>query len=362
MKKKHRHVRQHEASIDPRAARGEGPPGRAQSAVDGTDSKPFDACSLEVPAKAEQGPSDARDAVAFDPDEVPDLPWCENQILFRVWQPEQMLKAVQSHNRGGGSADRENRAQLLRHAIWRGPERMLEFADPDALRALRETHGQFASVLKRCEEALAVNPAVPLPPLLLVSDCSLGKTLLVEALAACLRVPLHLVDAPSLNSSAILVGGERRSSTAAPGLIYTALIGGQIANPLFALEGIDKVSRDPAQGPIQQLHLALDPTTAVKLTDQYTGLQIDASRIRWVLTAESLKPLPQSLLSRVEVHHIKPSRSLEPLGIPCSSYRSSAGITTSADRQITSPNSKPRPHGVHAIRCRANWRRRRHVD
>jgi ATP-dependent Lon protease len=254
--------------------------------------------------------------VHFDPSKLESVPRDAQSILWPVWQPGQMMEVVDRHNAGGGDGGhREDMARRLRQAISRPPIRFLSWADPERLRALRDGHGQFAEVLDLCDDAMAANPTAPIPPVLLVSEPGLGKTFFAQALAACLQAPMHLLDAASLTSNAMLLGCESLWSTASPGRIYSALVEGDAADPVFIVDEIDKASRNPAHDPVQQLHAVLEPSSAARLTDQYVGLELDGRRIRWVLTANTVKPIPQSLLSRVHVVHVRRPGAREMLGI-----------------------------------------------
>jgi ATP-dependent Lon protease len=254
--------------------------------------------------------------VHFDWSIVTAAPAEARSLLWRVWDPVQMDEVVSRHNTGGGdSGHREDIARRLRSVVRRPPERLLSWADEDRLRALRGSHGHFTEVLDMCEDAMSANPTAALPPLLLVGEPGVGKTHFAQALAACLQVPLHVLDAPSLTSNAVLLGCEPLWSTARPGFVYATLIEGDDADPLVLIDEVDKISRNPAHDPLQQLHAVLEPTTAVRLTDQYMGVRLDARRIRWVFTANSLLPIPNSLLSRMHIVHVNPPSAREMLGI-----------------------------------------------
>ena len=96
---------------------------------------------------------------------------------------------------------------------------------------------------------------------------------------------------------------------AAPGRVAVVVATTGVVNPLFLLDEVDKVPTDTSNvGSVSSYLLPLfEKTTAVKAMDEFLGpeLLFDASRILWVAAANSLAPIPDPLLSRFQVFHVK---------------------------------------------------------
>jgi len=82
------------------------------------------------------------------------------------------------------------------------------------------------------------------------------------------------------------------------------------ASPVMVIDEVEKIGTS-AQYPLLPVLLdLLEPATAKRFKDQFLELEFDASRMIFVLTANSLEGIPPALLSRVEVFHVpRPERA-----------------------------------------------------
>ncbi|OYU42488.1 MAG: AAA family ATPase, partial [Burkholderiales bacterium PBB4] len=92
-------------------------------------------------------------------------------------------------------------------------------------------------------------------------------------------------------------------TSAAPGLLYEMLVDGEHINPVLILDEIEKVQkRDDYPNLHQVLYGLLEKHSAGKFRDEcVTEVPLDASRITWIATANSLEGIPAPILSRMEV-------------------------------------------------------------
>lgn len=173
---------------------------------------------------------------------------------------------------------------------------------------------------------------MPMTPILLVGPAGIGKTAFSRQLATLCNVPppLFMNMAEEDNGSA-LIGSSTYWANTQPGKLFSALAwgtenadgdddedfshGGEeanrmaVANPLIVLDEIDKVgaSHDKHGDPLGSLYRLLETGTSKQVQDRcLTDIRMDASHVRYVVTANSLDSLPAPLLSRMEVFHIEP--------------------------------------------------------
>ncbi|MBC7489258.1 MAG: AAA family ATPase, partial [Glaciimonas sp.] len=77
------------------------------------------------------------------------------------------------------------------------------------------------------------------------------------------------------------------------------------ATPVIVIDEVDKI-RDSHYPILPVLLDLLDAGTAQHFKDEYFEMEFDASRIIFVMTANSIEDVPLPLLSRVEIFNIPP--------------------------------------------------------
>lgn len=110
---------------------------------------------------------------------------------------------------------------------------------------------------------------------------------------------------PALLGSDITWGNSRY------GLIFDLLGLGECANPLVILDELDKaqaVSKTTGgfSSPIGVLHSLLEPVSAAKVRDISLDMELDASQIAWIATANYPWWVPATLRSRFKEFLIMP--------------------------------------------------------
>jgi ATP-dependent Lon protease len=183
---------------------------------------------------------------------------------------------------------------------------------PTTLSALDELYAScpnFAPVIDdiRKQLALAISGDQPLSftPILLLGEPGLGKTHFAKSLARVLSTGCELVSMASLTAGWILSGASPQWSNARPGKVAEALIHREFANPLFVLDEIDKAGGDSRYDPLGPLYTLLEPETAQRFVDEFVDIEIDASRILWIATANDARSIPEPILSRMNVYTIE---------------------------------------------------------
>ena len=166
----------------------------------------------------------------------------------------------------------------------------------------------FQAAIEVIRNALAISSLTgsppSIPPLLLVGPPGVGKSYFCGRLIDVLQSGSKWMSLDQPSAGSFLRGLDKHWSTSAHGALYEVLALGQTANPVIVLDEIDKAARRHSSGEVDmlsQLYSSLEPETARRITDVSLDVELDASLVFYVATANSLKTLDSALLSRFEV-------------------------------------------------------------
>jgi DNA polymerase III delta prime subunit len=156
-----------------------------------------------------------------------------------------------------------------------------------------------------------VKPPVRLPPLLLYGPPGVGKTHFCESLAKVLGVPVRRHPMDQAETSGALLGSDAVWGNSRYGLVFDLLGLGEFANPLVILDELDKAqtmgkTSGGFSSPTGVLHSLLEPVSAAQVRDISLDLEIDASQIAWIATANYPWWVPATLRSRFKEFLIMP--------------------------------------------------------
>jgi ATP-dependent Lon protease len=153
--------------------------------------------------------------------------------------------------------------------------------------------------------AVAGDEAVQFTPMLLLGEPGLGKTYFAKKLAHALATGFEFVSMSSLTAGWVLTGASAQWHNARPGKIAQTLIEGDYANPVVVLDEVDKAGGDARYDPMGALYSLLERDTAVHFKDEYIDVDMDASHILWVATANDESAIPEPILNRMNVYAIE---------------------------------------------------------
>jgi ATP-dependent Lon protease len=259
---------------------------------------------------------------------------------IQVFVPEAIDKAIEAignmaeARRSGGEGVLDN--ARLHDGFRRVPDAK------KAGRQLDKTKLQFenlAAPIARLQVDLALASAMKsadfrITPLLLLGDPGIGKTYLAMQLAQALGVNMDKISAGGAQGGFQLTGSHNSWNGARPGALFTLLAEGQFATPVVVIDEVDKI-RD-SQYPVLPVLLDLfEPQTARCFKDEFFEMQFDASRIIFVLTANSLEDVPAPLLSRLEVFDIarpEPAQRLRIIQNEVAMLRRKTGLNIRLDK------------------------------
>ena len=165
----------------------------------------------------------------------------------------------------------------------------------------------------------------------------------------------------SLTAGWILSGASSQWKNAKPGKVFDALVNGSYANPVIAVDEIDKAGSDAQYDPLGALYALLEHDTARAFIDEFAEVPIDAGNVIWIATANEAHAIPEPLLNRMNVYEIEPPDAAGARRIAQTIYdeiRTSWGGASRTPSATTRSTCWPRPAAHDAPRAAARVRRR----
>lgn len=246
----------------------------------------------------------------------------EHHTPFQLACPEQIQARVTELSRR--STDTKSRVGPVLKALWH-PERDLKvIRDMEMFGGLRQRFPNFTDVIDILEANAIGLGSLELPfecsPLLLQGEPGLGKTLFVSEFARLAGLPFFEISMATTTAGFALSGGDLQWAEGGVGLIAKSLAHSQYANPIILIDEIDKAMVDSRYSPISVFYTLLEAHTAKRFKDEALQIELDASRIIWIATANYLKRIPEPILSRMRTVAVETPQPAQMLSIISSLY------------------------------------------
>ncbi|MCC6069726.1 AAA family ATPase [Massilia sp. GCM10020059] len=178
----------------------------------------------------------------------------------------------------------------------------------DALAPLMDECPNFDEVVADLRRYVALANAgdggINVMPILLLGDPGVGKTHFAKRLARAMATECELISMNALSAGFVITGSSASWKGAKCGKVAERLVRGQYANPVVVLDEVEKASGSTQSDPLAALYQLLEPETSRAFRDEFIDVEIDASQIFWVLTANSTDGIPAPLLNRMAVYDV----------------------------------------------------------
>ncbi|MES2164623.1 MAG: AAA family ATPase [Pseudomonadota bacterium] len=212
----------------------------------------------------------------------------------------------------------EKSVALLRSLLPLGELRKLHYRPLEwktKLELLEARFPHFAEVIEHVRISCALSEraaldTISLDHLILSGPPGIGKTYFCSFLAAFLRgesapgrtLTIRMADQ---QTNASIAGSDSFWSNSKPSSVFEELMFKGFANPIIILDELDKTAGDHRFDPLSPLYTIWDRTSAKDWKDLcFPWLAINASRITWLATCNTIRTLPEPILSRAQVFHI----------------------------------------------------------
>ncbi|MCB1917910.1 MAG: AAA family ATPase [Rhodocyclaceae bacterium] len=195
----------------------------------------------------------------------------------------------------------------------------------DGLDPLYERCPNFGEVIDDLKKSMALavsgNEPVSFAPMLLLGEPGIGKTHFAKALAEQLGTGYQFVSMSSLTAGWILSGASSQWNHAKAGKVANTLVGSEVANPVIVLDEVDKAGGDSRYDPMGALYELFEQDTARRFRDEFVDVEMDASHILWVTTANDERGIPEPILNRMNVYSVPRPDADESFQIASRLYR-----------------------------------------
>lgn len=187
--------------------------------------------------------------------------------------------------------------------------------DSNEIDVLAQKFPNFGAAIEHVRSAVALsnlteNRSFEMSPILLIGEPGLGKTAFCQALAKILKTRFKRFDVGCMSTASILVGLSFSWSTGHCGEVLNTFMESDIANPVFLLDELDKISGHSSMPILPTLLSLLEPESSSTFKDEALLVKMNCSKAIWIASANDIEMIAKPLLSRFTVIQIeKPNKT-----------------------------------------------------
>ncbi len=226
---------------------------------------------------------------------------------FFIAQHEQVNKRVQELSKR--SDDIKSRLATTLKKLWLSERQLAMVTNLEVFSDLKIRFPNFIEAIELYQaNAIALTRMglhFEAPPLLLAGEPGLGKTLFASEMARLIELPFFEISMATMTASFALSGGSLQWGEGAVGFIANSIADSKFGNPFFLIDEIDKHGHGEKFNPLTPLYSLLETHSAKRFRDEALEIDLDASKVIWIATANYLENIPQPIISRMKVIDIK---------------------------------------------------------
>lgn len=198
-----------------------------------------------------------------------------------------------------------NYLELVCQLPWNEEIKVENYSLEGAKKLLDGDHYGLEDVKKRILEYLAVRKLKKDGKgsiLILVGPPGCGKTSVGKSIANAMGKPFYRFSVGGMSDPSEIKGHRRTYIGSMCGKIISGIKLTHTKSPVFMIDEVDKMSSNGVHGdPAAALLEVLDPEQNVSFRDDYLDLPFDVSNVFFILTANTLDSIPETLLDRAEI-------------------------------------------------------------
>lgn len=195
--------------------------------------------------------------------------------------------------------------QILQQLLKPKPLRIAKMADVDALDVLGLQNPHLASIcnmlmLHTYQQAITGQP-LHFDPVLLISPPGVGKSWFTQQLANVLGLPYFEFQLSGSGDTLQLTGTSSQWGRAAPGELMRRMANCSVANPIIALDEVDKAGGSHWGLIADVLLMLLESENAARFEDKFIGLPARLDLPSYLLTANDVELISGPLRDRCQL-------------------------------------------------------------